>query len=106
MGALRAGLIPGKGDFFFLNDDDGASCKARALMRARSTKPKGSKQTRLRAQNAKPEGAKRLRMRMQSTKPEGSKRPRIRAQNAKPEGAKRPSQCAGMSAANVGASFL
>ena len=60
----------------------------------------------MRAQSAKPEGAKRLRMRAQSSKTEGAKRLRIQARSAKPEGAKRPSRHAGMSAANVGASYL
>ena len=97
MGTLSAGSIPGRGDFFNLNDDGGASRsdaserKARALMHMRSTEP---------------EGAKRPRMRPQNTKAEGAKRPRMRARSAKPDGAKRPSRHAGMSAANVGSSLI
>ena len=49
MGTLRAGSIPGTGDFFFLNlnDEGGASLRdasarrARALIHMRSTKPEG-----------------------------------------------------------------
>ena len=75
----------------FFHDDGGALRKVRALMRVQSTKP---------------EGAKGPRMQMQSTKPEGAKRPRMRAQSAKPKGAKRPNRCTGMSAVNVGASWI
>ena len=59
--------------FFFLNDDGGASHKAWAFKL------------------------------VWSTKPEGAKRPRMGAQSAKPDGAKQLSWRAGMSAANVGA---
>ena len=66
MRTLHAGLIPVMGDFFFYDEDGGASRKARALKRVPSTKP---------------ELAKRPRMRMQSTKLERAKRPRMRAQS-------------------------
>ena len=38
-------------------------------------------------------------------KVEGGKQPRMQMRSTKPEGVKRPSRCAGMSAANVDASF-
>ena len=66
---LRAGSIPGAGDFFFNNDDGGASHSvASAKYKAQGSeatenanaKPEGMKQPRMQARSAKPEGAKRL----------------------------------------------
>ena len=57
---VRAGLIPVTGRFFFIiiNNDGGASRKARALKRVQSTKPAGAKRPRMRMQSTKLEGAK------------------------------------------------
>ena len=84
------------GQFFFFNDDGGASRSGTSKRKARALK---------RVQSTKPEGAKRLRMLMQSTKLEGAKQRRMRVQSTKPFGTKRPSGRAGMSAANIGASL-